>query len=307
MILCAGESLIDMVPEGASYRPLPGGAVYNTAIALGRMGADAGYLWPISRDGFGEMLLRPLAEANVDTGLCPRSDRLTTLAFVTLTGGEARYAFYDEGSAGRMLSPDDLPEIPQSVTALFVGGISLVPDPCGAAIEALVARVRHRIPVMLDPNIRPFFIADEVAYRARLDRLLAMADLVKLSGDDLEWLMPGASFEEAAAAILAKGASVVFQTGGSAGARAHVPGREPLGAPATRVEVADTIGAGDTFNAGVLAALDREGALTRDGIANLGPDTLLAALRLGTRAAAITVSRPGANPPWKHELDALPA
>ena len=89
MILCCGESLIDMVPEGASYRPLPGGAVYNTAIALGRMGADTGYLWPISRDSFGQTLLAPLAEAHVDTSLCPRSDRLTTLAFVTLTGGEA--------------------------------------------------------------------------------------------------------------------------------------------------------------------------------------------------------------------------
>ncbi|MEF9604444.1 PfkB family carbohydrate kinase, partial [Paracoccus sp. PXZ] len=206
MILCAGESLIDMVPEGANYRPLPGGAVYNTAIALGRMGAQAGYLWPISRDSFGEMLLRPLAEAGVDTGLCPRSDRLTTLAFVTLTGGEARYSFYDEGSAGRMFAPEDLPEIPDTVSALFIGGISLVPDPCGAAVEALVGRVRHRIPVMLDPNIRPFFIADEPAYRARLDRLIGMADLVKLSGDDLDWLMPGASFEEAAAAILGRGA-----------------------------------------------------------------------------------------------------
>lgn len=306
MILCAGESLIDMVPEGATYRPLPGGAVYNTAIALGRMGAGTGYLWPISRDAFGEMLLRPLAEAGVDTGLCPRSDRLTTLAFVTLTGGEARYCFYDEGSAGRMLAAADLPEIPDEVSALFIGGISLVPDPCGAAVEALVERVRHRIPVMLDPNIRPFFIADAAAYRQRLDRLFGMVDLVKLSGDDLEWLMPGSSFDEAAATILAQGPRVIFQTGGSAGARAHWSG-QLLDAPAMRVEVADTIGAGDTFNAGVLAALDRAGVLSRAGLDHLTPEVLAQALALGTRAAAITVSRPGANPPWAHELAALPA
>ncbi len=305
MILCAGESLIDMVPEGGNYRPLSGGAVYNTTVALGRMGAPTGYLWPISRDAFGEQLLRPLTEAGVDTSLCPRSDRLTTLAFVTLSDGDARYSFYDEGSAGRMLAPEDLPEIPETVSALFIGGISLVPDPCGAAIEALVERVRHRIPVMLDPNIRPFFIADEDAYRARLNRLLAMADLVKLSGDDLEWLMPDTSFEDAAQAILAKGTKAVLQTGGSAGARALWQG-ETLTAPATKVEVADTIGAGDTFNAGVLAALHAQGVLTREGIANLSPEALQAALQLGTRAAAITVSRPGANPPWKHELDALP-
>jgi len=306
MILCAGESLIDMVPEGGAFRPLAGGAVYNTAIALGRIGAPAGYLWPISRDPFGETLLRPLAEAGVDTGLCPRSDRLTTLAFVTLTGGEARYSFYDEGSAGRMLAPEDLPPIPDSVSALFIGGISLVPDPCGAAIEALVARLRGKVPVMIDPNIRPFFIADADAYRARLDRLLAMADLVKLSSDDLEWLMPGASFAQAAAGLLAKGATAVFQTGGSEGATAHWQG-EPIAAPALRVEVADTIGAGDTFNAGVLASLHADGVLSREGLGRIGPDQLLAALRQGTRAAAITVSRPGANPPWAHELAALPA
>ncbi|SIR21791.1 fructokinase [Paracoccus thiocyanatus] len=305
MILCAGESLIDMVPQADAWRALPGGAVYNTAIALGRMGVDTGYLWPISRDGFGQALLRPLAAAGVDTGLCPRSDRLTTLAFVTLAGGEARYCFYDEGTAGRMFAPEDLPQIPDTVSALFVGGISLVPDPCGAAVEALVERLHGRIPVMLDPNIRPFFIADEAAYRARLDRLIAMADLVKLSGDDLEWLMPGASFEEAAAAILSRGPRVVFQTGGQAGARAHWSGA-PLAAPALRVQVADTIGAGDTFNAGVLAALDRAGLLTRQGLDRLTPQALVQALALGTRAAAITVSRPGADPPWADELDALP-
>lgn len=301
MILCAGESLIDMVPEGTYYRPLPGGAVYNTAIALGRMGIPTGYLWPISRDSFGRTLLQPLAEANVDTDLCPRSDRLTTLAFVTLTGGEARYSFYDEGSAGRMLFPEDLPEIPDDITALFIGGISLVPDPCGAAIEALVERVHHRMPVMIDPNIRPFFIHDEPAYRARLDRLFAMTDAVKLSGDDLEWLVPGASHTEAAAAILDKGPRVVFQTGGSQGARAHWSG-EPLAANAIRVEVADTIGAGDTFNAGVLAALHQTGMLTRQGMDDMTDTAISAALSLGTRAAAITVSRHGANPPWAHEL-----
>lgn len=306
MILCAGESLIDMVPEAGHYRPLAGGAVYNTAIALGRLGVPTGYFWPISRDSFGEQLLRPLAEANVDTAFCPRSDRLTTLAFVTLTGGEARYSFYDEGSAGRMLAPEDLPQDNAGISALFIGGISLVPDPCGGSIETLVERLDPQVPVMLDPNIRPFFIQDAASYRARLERLFARADIVKLSGDDLDWLMPGATFAEAAASILAKGAKLVLQTGGEKGATAHWQG-EPLNAPATRVEVADTIGAGDTFNAGVLAALHQAGALTRNGIAKLDADTLLAALILGTRAAAITVSRPGANPPWRQELDALPA
>ena len=113
MILCCGEALIDMVPEGGLFRPLPGGSVYNTAVGLGRLGARTGFLWPISRDPFGAMLLGPLEEAGVATDLCPRVDRPTTLAFVTLTDGEARYDFYDEGTAGRMFSPEDLPALPR--------------------------------------------------------------------------------------------------------------------------------------------------------------------------------------------------
>ncbi|MBM3603841.1 MAG: carbohydrate kinase [Alphaproteobacteria bacterium] len=303
MILCAGESLIDMVPQDGAFRPLAGGAVYNTAIALGRLGQRTGYLWPISRDPFGSQILAPLTEAGVDTTLCPRSDRLTTLALVTLTEGEARYSFYDEGSAGRMLRPEDIPALPDSVTALFAGGISLVPDPCGATIETLIARHHARLPVMIDPNIRPFFITDPDAYRARLARLLPLADIVKMSADDLEWLYPDLAPEEAARKLLATGPRLVLQTGGEAGAKAVRAG-ETVSVPAVRTSVADTIGAGDTFNAGILASLDRQGLLTKDGIAAMTSDQIRAALTLGAQAAAITVSRPGANPPWAHEMPA---
>lgn len=303
MILCAGESLIDMVPQDGAFRPLAGGAVYNTAIALGRLGRATGYLWPVSRDPFGQQILAPLAEAGVNTDLCPRTARLTTLALVTLQNGEARYSFYDEGSAGRMLVPEDLAPLPDTVTALFAGGISLVPDPCGATIEALVADHHARLPVMIDPNIRPFFITDPDAYRARLSRLLPMADIVKLSADDLDWLYPGMAPEQAARDILTTGPKLVLLTGGEAGARAIWAG-ETVHAPAVRTTVADTIGAGDTFNAGVLASLDRQNLLSKDAIAQLTPDQIHAALTLGAQAASVTVSRPGANPPWAHEMPA---
>ncbi|TGN60469.1 carbohydrate kinase [Paracoccus liaowanqingii] len=303
MILCAGESLIDMVPQDGAFRPLAGGAVYNTAIALGRLGRATGYLWPISRDPFGDQILAPLAEAGVNTDLCPRTDRLTTLALVTLTNGEARYSFYDEGSAGRMLVPGDIGPLPQTVTALFAGGISLVPDPCGATLEGLIAAHHARLPVMIDPNIRPFFVTDPEAYRARLGRLLPLADIVKLSSDDLEWLHPDLAPEEAARHILATGPKLVLHTGGESGARAIWAG-ETVAVPAVRTTVADTIGAGDTFNAGVLASLDRQGLLSKDGIAAITPDQIRAALTLGAEAASVTVSRPGANPPWAHEMPA---
>lgn len=301
MILCAGESLIDMVPENGTFRPLAGGAVYNTAVALGRLGEAVSYFWPISRDIFGDQLLRPLAEANVNTDLCPRTDRLTTLALVSLIGGEARYSFYDEGSAGRMLSPQDIPTMPARIQAIFAGGISLVPDPCGAAVETLIAQNAASLPVMLDPNIRPFFISDPHAYRARLNRLLPMADIVKLSSDDLEWLLPDSSPPDAARKVLSMGPKIVLQTGGAAGAHAHWADG-CVSTPAIRTTVADTIGAGDTFNAGVLASLHRQNLLTTDALAAITADQLTAALTLGAQAAAVTVSRPGANPPWAHEM-----
>lgn len=304
MILCAGESLIDMIPEDGRFRPLAGGAVYNTAIALGRLGVEAGYLWPLSRDQFGEALLAPLTAAGVATGLCPRSDRPTTLAFVTLDRGEARYSFYDEGSAGRMFAPTDLPELPPETRALFVGGISLVPEPCGTTIETLVDRARDRgIAVMIDPNIRPFFITEIPAFRARLARLIAKADVVKLSQDDIDWLWPDTPFEDVARGLLAKGPafgpSVILRTLGAKGAEAFSAGHH-IAVPAEPVTITDTIGAGDTFNAGVLAALDRANAFPR--LALLERATLQEALSLGIRAAAVTVSRAGANPPWRHEL-----
>ncbi|MDO5648169.1 carbohydrate kinase [Paracoccus sp. (in: a-proteobacteria)] len=301
MILCAGESLIDMVPQDGGFRPLAGGAVYNTAVALGRLGANAGYLWPISTDPFGAMIRQPLADAGVNTDLCPVTDRLTTLAIVTLTGTEARYSFYDAESAGRMLRPDDIAPLPDTVAALFAGGISLVPDPCGATIETLIAQNHARMAVMIDPNIRPFFITEPEPYRARLSHLLPMADIVKLSADDLEWLYPDLSPDAAAQRVLQTGPRIVLQTGGESGARAIWAG-DVVNVPAVRTTVADTIGAGDTFNAGVLASLSRQGVLTKSGLASVTPAQLRTALTMGAQAAAVTVSRPGANPPWAHEM-----
>ncbi|AXC49106.1 carbohydrate kinase [Paracoccus suum] len=304
MILCCGEALIDMVPVegGACFRPLPGGAVYNSAVALGRLGAPAGFLWPLSRDPFAAMLRAPLAEAGVAINLCPEVDRPTTLAFVTLTGGEARYDFYDDGTAGRLFSPADLPPaLPDSVEALLIGGISLVPDPCGATVEALAAREAGNCPIFLDPNVRAFFIADAAAHRARLMRLIRLAAIVKLSADDLAWLWPGRQVLECVAEVLSRGPSLVLTTDGANGATAHRR-QGAITVPSMPVTVADTIGAGDTFNAGVMAGLHRLGALSHGRIADLHRDDLTEALSLGVRAAAICVSRPGANPPWAEEI-----
>ena len=306
MILCCGEALIDMLPRKSvagehAFAPYAGGAVFNTALALGRLGAPAAFFTGLSTDLFGALLERTLATSKVDARLAVRSDRPTTLAFVTLSGGQASYAFYDENTAGRMLSPGDLPALPPEVTACFFGGISLMGEPCGAAYEALMVREAGRRVTMLDPNIRPGFIRDEAAYRARIGRMIRVAEIVKLSDEDLHWLLGSRPAGELAAELLSRGPSLVCITEGARGATGYTAAG-PVHVAAPTVTVADTVGAGDTFNAGLLAALHRAGWLNPSSLATLGGDAVREALTLGVRAAAVTVSRAGANPPWAHEL-----
>ena len=305
MILCAGEALIDMLPrESASgeacFAPYPGGAVFNTAIALGRLGQRVGFFCPLPDDLFGAQLRAALEASGVDHSLSPDVDRPGTLAFVTLTDGQARYAFYDRGTALRDLTAAELPRLPADVTALFFGGISLVGDPCGAAFQQLCAGAGDRL-VMLDPNIRPGFIRDAAGYRARLGAMIAQADIVKLSDEDLHWLMGPGEIAALARAVQAQGPQIVIITEGAKGARAFSVLGETH-AQARAVTVVDTVGAGDTFNAGFLAGLGRIGALSKRGVATLGAEALHDALALGARAAAVTVSRAGANPPWAGEI-----
>ncbi len=306
MILSCGEALIDMLPRKTTrdedaFVPYPGGAVFNTAIALGRLGAPAGFLSGLSSDLFGEMLRGSLRTSGVSCDLAVVSDRPTTLAFVRLVDGQASYAFYDENTAGRMLAPDDLPDLPEEVEALFFGGISLVVDPSGAAYEKLLAREAADRVIMIDPNVRPGFITDEEAYRARIDRMIGRSDLVKLSDEDLRWLYGKGSLEDLAGEVLGRGATAVFVTEGAKGASAYTAG-DAVRVAARKVEVVDTVGAGDTFNAGVLATLHHAGVLDKPGVARLEAGVLRAALELGVAAAAVTVSRAGANPPWASEV-----
>jgi fructokinase len=307
MILSCGEALIDMLPRTSAqgencFAPYAGGAVFNTAIALGRLGAPSAFFSGVSNDMLGEILADTLTASKVDTRYLARSDRPTTVAFVKLVNGQATYAFYDEATAGRMLSTDQLPTLPQDIDALFFGGISLVNDPAASTYEALQTRECAARVTMIDPNIRPGFIAGkEAQYRARIERMIARADIVKLSDEDLHWLEGQGDLTILARSVLAKGPKVVFITEGANGARA-VTASQDIFVAAQKVTVVDTVGAGDTFNAGVLAALHQAGALTKTALGGLSDATLTAALSLGTRAAAVTVARAGANPPWSNEL-----
>ena len=308
MILCCGEALIDMVaapsldgPDG--FVPHSGGAVFNTAIALGRLGARAGMLTGLSRDMFGDQLADALKASDVDTTHIIRSDRPSTLAFVKLEDGQASYSFFDENSAGRMIRAEDMPALPSDITALFFGGISLASDPSASAYAALLERQGGPRAVMIDPNIRPLFITDADGYRRRMAAMISQADIVKVSDEDLNWLNPAPLTQaEKISAMLDTGPSVVIVTQGAAGAIATLADGTSITVPAVKTHVVDTIGAGDTFNAGFLAKLSELDLLTPEALGTLDPDALRDAMTYGARVAAITVSRAGANPPWANEL-----
>lgn len=305
MILCCGEALIDMLPVTVAgeplFRPLPGGSVFNSAIALGRLGTPVSFFSGLSDDLFGSMLQSKLRESHVDLSHAVVSSRPTTLAFARIENGNASYVFYDENTAGRMLGESDLPELGPEIEALLFGGISLVSEPCGSAYEALVHReAPHRL-IMLDPNIRQNFIKDVERHRARLQRLFASVDIVKVSDEDLRWIAPDIPPQDASAALLAAGARLVLLTSGEKGAAAFWNAGS-ISIPAVPVTVADTVGAGDTFNAGFLAALREAGALRKDNLTDPDPETVGSALSFAANVAAVTVSRVGANPPWRSEL-----
>ncbi|MEU6313421.1 carbohydrate kinase [Streptomyces sp. NPDC047014] len=292
MIVVGGEALIDLVPlarpPGALF-PRPGGGPYNTAVALGRLGARVAFCSRVSADGFGESLLAGLRAAGVDLSLVQRGPEPTTLAVPSLAAeGSASYGFYVEGTADRLFGlPDALPD---AARALALGTCSLVLEPGASAYEALLRReARRGLLTLLDPNVRPALIADPAAHRARLLRLLPYTGVLKLSEEDAAWL--GGRPED----WLAAGPSAVVLTRGAAGLTVRTREGAEYAAAARPVAVADTIGAGDTVNAALLHRLTAAPGTPVDW-----PDVLAYA----ARAAALTCTRPGAEPPWAAELGA---
>ncbi len=308
MILCSGEALIDMMPVtavegGMAFAPLPGGAAMNTARALGRLGVRTGLWCGLSDDMFGTILREELAASGVDISLCPIVSRPTTLAFVSISGGQTRYTFLDENSAARMVEPRDIPRIGDDVSTLLLGGISLVPEPCGSAHEALCMREAGRRLIMLDLNIRPAFVRDPAAYRARLTRMIAKADIVKVSDEDIAWLYGPGDPVTLTRALLDAGPRLALLTRGAAGAVAVLPGGA-LAVEAPEVTVVDTVGAGDAFDAGFLAALGDFKALRRPGAGGFDPGLVETALRYGVRVASLAVMKRGAAAPLRAEVEA---
>ena len=284
------------------FQPAAGGSPFNVAIAVGRLGAKAGFFGGLSTDFFGDILRQALHATAAST--CPSSPTSRgrpRWPSSSSTNGNARYAFFDENSAGRMLTEADLPAFPKTVAALHFGSFSLAAEPCGSAFEALMRREQNDRVISLDPNIRPTLVHNRDGYLARLDRLVAMADIARLSGEDLDWIAPGTSFETLGRRWLDLGARLVILTRGAEGATA-ITAHHAVSVPGIAAKVVDTVGAGDTFTAGFLARLDALGLLTKTAIAKLGREQLTDVLTFATKAAAVTVSRAGADPPWLKEI-----
>jgi fructokinase len=300
VFVVAGEALIDLVPQErgplSPLRPVPGGGPYNTAVALGRLGAEVAFCSRVSTDGYGEALLDGLRASGVDTGPVRRGPEPTTLALALLDGsGSASYSFYVEGSADRLFrAPDRLPE---GTRAVSFGTCSLVLEPGATAYEELLrASAAQGLFTVLDPNIRPGLIPSPAAHRQRFRSWLPAVTLLKLSEEDAEWL--GGTPREWAAA----GPGAVVLTRGQAGLTVVTAAGLEVSAPAPRVEVADTIGAGDTVTAALLHGLASRDALSPTALASLGAEDWQALLGLAARAAALTCTRPGAQPPTAAEL-----
>ena len=308
MFLVCGEALFDFFleseagPAAATYAARAGGSPFNVAIGLNRLGQASGLLTGLSGDLLGQRLRQVLDAEGVSTAYAIPTDRPTTLSLVGLdTAGVPAYQFYDNGSADTGVVEADLPVLGDEVTGLHFGSYSLAAAPVADAFAALARRKGPRF-MTLDPNVRPTVEPDMEVWRARLDVLIPMADLVKISAEDMELLWPGRSHAGFAADLIDRGVSMVVVTDG--GDAAHGWTASGLAASATppKVTVIDTVGAGDTFQAALIARLLRDPAGPAAALAALDAPGLSAVLGYAARAAAITCSRRGADLPRAAEL-----
>lgn len=307
-IVVCGEALVDIVATttaGGSgtlpaLAPALGGGPFNVAVTLGRLGGAVSFCSAVSTDAFGDSIIAALENSGVGTTLVQRRPEPTTLALTAIgDDGAARYSFYTEGTADRLVV--DPGRLAPTVSAMCFGTLSLVLEPGASAYEALMQRAHAAGKLIaLDPNIRPAVIDDADSYRRRFAGWMSVVDLVKLSDEDAEWLADG----PAGTTVddwLAAGVGAVVTTAGAAGITITTR-RFTVEAPAPIVTVADTIGAGDSVMGALLRGLDSRGALTASSLVGLLADDWRAIGEFAGQVAAVTVSRPGADPPWASEL-----
>jgi fructokinase len=311
VVAVAGEALIDLLPRGDQglFEAVPGGSPANVAVGLARLGVPTRMLARIADDALGQRLRAHLAGNGVDLSFAVRAPEPTSLAIVTMgPDGLADYDFRVEGTADWQWRDAELAgALGGQVVALHAGSLALTMPPGAAVLADLLARARDGATVSYDPNCRPLLMGSPGQVRDQVDRLVALADVVKASADDLAWLLPGRAAEQVAVEWLAKGPAIVAITLGAAGAVAAAARTGTIRRAAPRVEVVDTVGAGDAFMSALLAGLrDRDllGARRREALRAIDPETLARVLDQAVLAATITCTRSGAQPPTAEELHA---
>jgi fructokinase len=307
MFVVCGEALMDVFATGDTAAGVAldarvGGSPFNAAVGLARLGQPVSFFSAVSRGFLGERLMRALAAEGVDTSAVRRNDAPTTLGLVGLdVDGVPSYAFYGEGCADRQLTPDALDEWPQGVRAIHLGSYATVVEPIGSTLRALVEREHERTLIAYDPNIRLNVEPDLARWRDMLEWMLPRTHLLKISEEDLQLLLPDTYLEDFAAAALRRGVALVVVTRGAEGAMAWTP-QAHAGVPTVQVELIDTVGAGDTFQAALLTWLDEHDRLSVPALHALSVAELESALGFAARAAAVTCSRRGADMPKRAEL-----
>ncbi len=310
MIAVGGENLIDLVSTSSAdgypaYTAYPGGSPFNVAMAAGRQNAATAYLTPISSDRLGVLLAECLTNAGV-TLAGGRSQRPTSLAVVSVHEGIPSYGFYREGTAERQITQDFLDRvIPQQANIVHLGSACLIEGADASAWEAQFSKW-HRAGRLtcLDPNVRPSLVSDASAYRLRMKRMMGVADILKLSDEDLHWLYPDCDFETACAACFADShAALSVITCGAEGVLAICGGRS-VRLPAFPVRhLVDTVGAGDTFMASLLVWCADNQIRGRTDIETLGERNLWSMLARAAAAAALNCGAQGCQPPTKQQID----
>ena len=308
MILVGGENLMDMIQidnqnENALFEAVPGGSPYNLAMAAGRQGVKVGYVTPISKDKNGEQLAQNLLNSNVSL-LGPRVTAPTSLAMVHIDDGIPSYSFYREGTAERLVTLDSLSKNLTSEVSIFhIGSLALTGGEDALVWEEFVKRTREsNVKVSLDPTVRPSLIAEPDVYRQRIKNLMTEVDILKLSDEDLLWLFNDSADETNALAELEAiaRAEILIVTKGSQGSaifhekKWHEITSHPV------EKLSDTVGAGDTFMASVLAWVMKKEKLNELALLELNEKKEL--LNYAAKAAALNCEKQGCNPPWENEL-----
>jgi fructokinase len=306
MFVVVGEALVDLVGQrgGRTFSAHPGGSPANVALGLARLGVPVTLKTRLGRDGFGEMILAHLEASGVRVDGGAGEGAKTTLAIATLAAGIASYDFRIDWDV------EALVPLPVETRCLHTGSLATVLPPGKANVVDLVEREheRGRVTVSYDPNVRPALLGDATRARPDIEHLVAMSDIVKVSDEDLRWLYPDRPDEDVAQGWLASGPALVVVTRGGAGVYAVSAGLE-LRRAAVPIDLVDTVGAGDSFTSGLLDGLHRAdliGGARRDALATIDEATLGSVVDAAALIAAITCSRPGADPPTRAEVDAAP-